>query len=418
MSIKKKGVVVGIAVSIVISTMTVCIIQYKNGKLKFSINDVAVQASNVIELEDYIENNIKTYIGDIDISDATKLVYDTKKYHNISFKEWISLTGSTQDIQIDKIYDINELREILIKYNLSQLKSKDAKIVKTVDKFIIEKEQYGTEINIDKIVNDIQDSEIDSLEGYCIQPVIREQDLSDIVAKANEKIDWSVTYDNGETYKIPIENIEIDLENNKVVTDNSFIDTIVDKLEDYYDNIGKGIQFRTASDSVIDVKGGTWGTLMNSEEERLYLQELFDNNKTEVNRRPVMKQDFSKIGDTYIEISLSDQHIWHYEDGELIRESSIVTGDTSKNRNTPSGVYFISERINGKYLRGTGYVTWVNKWMRLTNTGIGLHDAGWRGSFGGNIYKYNGSHGCINLPKKFAYELYEDTHVGMPVIVY
>ena len=56
--------------------------------------------------------------------------------------------------------------------------------------------------------------------------------------------------------------------------------------------------------------------------------------------------------------------------------------------------------------------------MRLTNSGVGLHDAYWRKSFGGSIYKTSGSHGCINLPKSFAYKLYDETYVNMPVIIY
>ena len=46
------------------------------------------------------------------------------------------------------------------------------------------------------------------------------------------------------------------------------------------------------------------------------------------------------------------------------------------------------------------------------------HDAKWRGSFGGNIYRYNGSHGCVNLPLKKAQAIYENIEVGTPVIVY
>ena len=54
------------------------------------------------------------------------------------------------------------------------------------------------------------------------------------------------------------------------------------------------------------------------------------------------------------------------------------------------------------------------RWMRLTNSGIGLHDATWRGRFGGAIYERDGSHGCINLPKTFAYELYDFVKVREP----
>ena len=49
--------------------------------------------------------------------------------------------------------------------------------------------------------------------------------------------------------------------------------------------------------------------------------------------------------------------------------------------------------------------------------GEGLHDAN-RGAFGGNIYTYNGSHGCVNLPYSAAEALWGIVEVGDPVIVH
>ena len=64
------------------------------------------------------------------------------------------------------------------------------------------------------------------------------------------------------------------------------------------------------------------------------------------------------------------------------------------------------------------YESKVTYWMPF-NGGYGLHDAdGWRSSYGGNIYYYSGSHGCINLPRKFAQKLYENYEIGTPVLVF
>ena len=49
---------------------------------------------------------------------------------------------------------------------------------------------------------------------------------------------------------------------------------------------------------------------------------------------------------------------------------------------------------------------------------IGLHDATWRNSFGGSIYKNNGSHGCINLPYNVASKIYYCIKVGDPIVCY
>lgn len=47
-----------------------------------------------------------------------------------------------------------------------------------------------------------------------------------------------------------------------------------------------------------------------------------------------------------------------------------------------------------------------------------MHDAGWRSSFGGTLYKNGGSHGCINLPPAAAKTIYENISAGMPVLCY
>ena len=58
---------------------------------------------------------------------------------------------------------------------------------------------------------------------------------------------------------------------------------------------------------------------------------------------------------------------------------------------------------------GDEWDTKCNFWNNVSLCGIGLHDSTWRGGyFGGEIYKYNGSHGCINMSyddAKYVYDL-------------
>ena len=68
-------------------------------------------------------------------------------------------------------------------------------------------------------------------------------------------------------------------------------------------------------------------------------------------------------------------------------------------------------------LRGEDYATPVKYWMPFAGD-VGMHDASWRKSFGGNIYKTNGSHGCINLPTSVAKTIYNTIEKGWPVLVY
>ena len=72
----------------------------------------------------------------------------------------------------------------------------------------------------------------------------------------------------------------------------------------------------------------------------------------------------------------------------------------------------------GATLTGADYSSYVNYWMPITWSGVGLHDASWRSSFGGRIYTYNGSHGCINMPEWAAYNLYWTYYAGTPVVIW
>ena len=72
---------------------------------------------------------------------------------------------------------------------------------------------------------------------------------------------------------------------------------------------------------------------------------------------------------------------------------------------------------------GSAYDAWslgrfgVDRWMKFTGA-VGIHGASWRSKFGGDIYKYNGSHGCVNLPHDVALNLYDMVDIGTMVVVH
>lgn len=137
--------------------------------------------------------------------------------------------------------------------------------------------------------------------------------------------------------------------------------------------------------------------------------------------------DFNNLGalvtkldeyDTYIDVNIDLQMVTYFENGEVKFQSPCVSGRANGKRDTPKGTFKILTKIPGKRLKGPTWNCWVNRWMRFTNTAVGFHDASWRDSFGGEIYKSNGSHGCVNLPKEAAYELYDLISVGTTVVVH
>ncbi len=132
--------------------------------------------------------------------------------------------------------------------------------------------------------------------------------------------------------------------------------------------------------------------------------------------------DGSDYGNTYVEVDIAGQHVYFYKDGSLVWDAPCVTGNLSKNYGTPDGIYGLYYKQQDKVLRGAKradgtyeYESPVKYWMPF-NGGIGLHDADWRSSFGGTIYKTNGSHGCVNLPPSKVKELYDYLYKNVPVI--
>jgi lipoprotein-anchoring transpeptidase ErfK/SrfK len=99
-------------------------------------------------------------------------------------------------------------------------------------------------------------------------------------------------------------------------------------------------------------------------------------------------------------------------------QSPCVTGLDNGKRNTPYGTYKILTKVPGKRLKGKTWNCWVDRWMKFTNSNIGLHDASWRSSYGGDIYKTNGSHGCVNMPLEAAKTVYNNLESNMPIIVW
>ena len=273
------------------------------------------------------------------------------------------------------------------------------------------------EVEVSKrIMQALEDSEteVDCIDLQILPEVVA-TDLVDDFDKVAWLNDWQFTYQDGSgIYGYELSEF---VDNYRLKLPENYIEDFVSELHSRFDTTTDSYTFTTPDgETSKTVPYKTFGLTLKDSDEVEAISEALDSKISVTMRIPSMS-GYEDIGDDKILISIDDQHIWVYFDGELWNESDVVTGRQNVH-DTPKGVFYITECINGKYLRGADYKTWVNKWMRLTNSGIGLHDATWRSSFGGNIYTYNGSHGCINLPKKFAYDLYEHAYVGLPVIIY
>ena len=102
-------------------------------------------------------------------------------------------------------------------------------------------------------------------------------------------------------------------------------------------------------------------------------------------------------------------------------ESDCVSGDVTEDHGTKTGCFPLAYKESPSVLRGGEgdgeYEEKVQYWMPFYE-GQGLHDASWRYYFGGNIYRGNGSHGCVNLPVWAAAEIYEAVETGTAIIIF
>ena len=353
---------------------------------------------------------------------------NTLSLEDLGYTEKNSIKGKI--INVDDNVLLQKLRVI----NINRSYGTTSKIIKEEKQFTISEGVDSNYIDLEKLKEYIKDyiSKLETVsqfeEGLTIPLedfyVSKELDnsLEQEIARFNSS---KITYKNGESISLSkfIEYYYTDGKSIKIYPyqKDNLLQSIRAEIETRikgYDTIYAEKEFKTTNGEIFVSDKGTYGDKVNFDEEAKFIYQMFLLQASETQRLPIYTLDLpDDVGGTYIEISLEQQHLWYYENGELCMETDVVTGTRGKH-DTPIGFYYVSEKINGKYLRGDDYVTWVDKWMRLTNSGIGLHDADWRSSFGGKIYTYNGSHGCINLPPDFAYELYDRIERKICVIIY
>lgn len=181
--------------------------------------------------------------------------------------------------------------------------------------------------------------------------------------------------------------------------------------------------FKTTGGNTITVNGGSYGWRIDREAELKQLIVDIKSSKA-VNREPAYKQRgktrksiYEDIGNSYVEVSIAQQHMWVYKDGRQVVSTAVVTGNTAAGHGTTPGVYYIAYKARHATLKGEDYKTPVSYWMPF-NGGQGIHDSWWRGAYGGTIYRGGGSHGCVNTPPGQVPAVYANVETGTPVVVY
>ena len=201
----------------------------------------------------------------------------------------------------------------------------------------------------------------------------------------------------------------------------------ISSLASIVDDVHTSRTFYATSGRTVDIASGTFGRQIDQAAE---VEQLAANllNFESAEREPAYLMNTypeSLNGGDYIEVDLSNQMVYLYKDGGLFYDTPCVSGlADDPERVTITGLFKIQEKDRDRTLKGKPdengvptYESFVSYWMGFSGA-YGLHDATWRDEFGGDIYEYAGSHGCVNLPYSAAETIFNNVEEGTRVIVF
>ncbi len=430
------------------------------------INGMDCSDKTVEQVERQIEETAKTYALDIQFRNGEQQILGSSidyRYqpdggvqallNQQSAFAWLLENSKSKkhEVSVQMQYDAAKLEEQVSQFpqlQEDQMEAPaDARIDFTDGKFVATESSQGTKLDVAKAKEAITLAvttgalELDMEEaGVYQEPAVSLEDsgLEEQAATLNELVSASIIYQlpGGQTKVLDGTMMKdwLSVDENGSYSKNEEVwnqklGEFVAGLAAEVDTYGKEQTFpATGIDGGVKVTQSNYGWKIDQEQEIAQLSKDISEHLT-TTREPVyaskeFAQDNNGFGNTYVEIDISRQHVWFYKDGSRIVDSECVSGKMVKSRYTPSGIFTLVSKTSPKTLRGPkkadGSYEWesdVTFWMPF-NGGIGLHDATWRSSFGGNIYKNSGSHGCINLPYNVAKTIYNNIEVGTPIIVY
>ena len=205
--------------------------------------------------------------------------------------------------------------------------------------------------------------------------------------------------------------------------DDDKIAEFVSGLQKTYDTWDYYKILKTTDGRIVRVPPGEYGWKLDRKKEIKEISKMLRRNGITVHNlhfvteAAEMGNPSGDYGDSYLEIDLTAQKLWLYMEGKMVLTSDVVSGMMNTSRQTPPGADAIYYRQSPAVLKGEGYESPVSYWMPF-NRGIGLHDATWQVSFGGDACYYRGSHVCINLPLDVAGQIFEQVRKGFPVLCY
>ena len=376
----------------------------------------------------------------VSLSSDAVLTNAVQSGHGAWFTSYFHPTDLT--VSVINSYSEEELADLIKNYTWGTVAPTNAKIEKgDDDTYQIVPEEEGDMVDTDTLaaytLEQMKDGNntISLTDANCyLQPEITSDDLQDKLAEYNQFSDLAITYDFDDRQEVLepetiSEWITINEDDDSVDVDRDAVTNWVNENLVKYDTYGSDYMrtFHSTLQGTLEIPGGQYGiygwlTDVDATVDKLI--EYIQNGESVTVEPEYARTGYCRatddIGDSYAEVDITNQKVFVYKDGELVIESDCVTGMADDpSRETPPGVYKVwsmdRDRILGT-METYGYAQPVDYWIYFTEIDIGFHDL-LRSEYGGDVYKTNGSHGCVNLPLDVAAEMYDTVEIGYPVIV-
>lgn len=323
-------------------------------------------------------------------------------------------------------------------HNPNATESSDAYVDVTDPEFPIIPEKLGTKVDSEKFFRDIlyhiETGDFNFIydeKAYRIAPKVTSDDpqLKEYQNFCKKYLAQKITYEMGDsTHTISPEILSTLFKDDMSgKADEKAVQDYINEMANKYDNVGAERSFKTLAGKDIKIKGGTYGWTIDQKKESAQLAADI-NSHSDISRKPIYSFESygeytTTMGNTYVDIDLTKQQVKFFRDGEEKFSCYVVTGSKIRGDSTPEGTYYVLNRLRNVTMRGdnddgTRYEEPASYWMGVTWNGIGMHDSSWRTKFGGDIWKTNGSHGCINMPKKEIPKLFKLVEEDMPVVMH
>ena len=223
------------------------------------------------------------------------------------------------------------------------------------NQFQIVPETEGTQLNVkqayrilDQAVADTQAS-IDfgtAPDAYVSAEVTQnDPELQSALEACNNYTKASITYTFGDQTATLDGNtikdwLQFDEKGQLLMDDNTFHQHIADyvaQLAATYNTVGTEREFHTTSGRTVYVYSSVYGWAIDQAAEAAQLAQEIQSG-TQTTREPIYEQTanshgLNDLGNTYIEVDLSNQHMYYYQSGSLIFDSEFVSGNMSYSDN-------------------------------------------------------------------------------------